>query len=60
MKWKSTKPPQIGDWHKEVIKWSKAEGMEIKREEQKGLRKRISLEWNIMVEQFIAATLPNA
>lgn len=56
-KWKSAQPPKLEVWHKEVIKWGKAEGTELKREEQRGMRKKlISLDWNMRMEQFIAAT----
>lgn len=29
MKWKATKPPSIVDWHKEMVRWGRAEGAEL-------------------------------
>lgn len=55
MRWKTAKSPSVLDSYNEVIRWGRAEGAELKREEHRGLRKKpISLEWNEMLEEFIA------
>lgn len=41
------------DWHAEMLKWGRAEGMELKREEYRGLRKvPLSMEWNTIVIDY--------
>lgn len=53
MRWKSKTSPSLLDWHTETLKWGKAEGSELKREEYRGLRKiPISLEWNTIMTAF--------
>lgn len=55
MHWKTARVPAVLDWYNEVVKWGKAESAELKREESRGLRKKpISMEWNVMLEDFIA------
>lgn len=53
--WKSTRAPSLQDWHTETIRWGKAEGAELVRDEYRGLRKTpISLAWHAMLEKYTA------
>lgn len=59
MRWKAKKPPKTLEWYNEVVRWGRAEGAELQREEQRGLQKKpISLEWIVILEGFIATELP--
>lgn len=53
--WKAKAPPMVVEWHAEVLRWGRGECAELQREERRGLRKKpISLQWNMMLEEFIA------
>lgn len=48
-RWKARTPPLVAEWQSEVARWGRAESVELKREETRGLRKKpISLEWNML------------
>lgn len=43
----------VQDWYNDAIRWGTAEGLEIQREESRGLRKKpISLDWNVLMEEL--------
>lgn len=56
MKWKASTAPSLMSWYNEMVRWGRAEGTALKKEETKGLRKKktISLEWNSLLEELLA------
>lgn len=58
MRWKSKSAPSLLNWQTETLKWGKAEGLELKREECRGIRKTpISLDWNTIIIAFEAVDI---
>lgn len=43
MRWKATKAPNRTDWHREMVRWGRAEGAALQSEEKRGVRKKIDL-----------------